>query len=437
MAQVAANDVHAKALAINLSNAHYGSFAEIGAGQEVARWFLRVGAASGTVAQTISAYDKTFSDDTYGSGTRYVSKQRLLAMLDHEYRLLVQRLGATRGADTRFFVFADTVAARNYKGDNEQHGWLGVRFQAEPGAQPSDVLVHVNLMDPSAQLQQEAIGVLGVNLVYAAFHQRGSCDTFLVGIFEGLSIDRIEIDVIDQSGPAFAGADSREWCIRALRRGMAHAVGFDQSEQVVEPSNILRKRALIVERGRFDRVEPYQQRMLKAAQQQLLAEGLDLARDPASILEMTTRHISGAEQADDLELLERVQHIAPLGGVVISDFPQTYLLAQYLRRYTQEPIRFVVGVTALAMLFHADYYADLPGTMLEAMGRFLSTNTKVYAYPMPAELFRQLVGKTMPHLTAAAPATGLVTADDLHPPAPMLHLYRYVREAGWVVPLSV
>ena len=160
-------DIHAKALAINLEASFYGTFAEIGAGQEVARWFLSVGAASGTVAQAISAYDKTVSDDMYGAGTRYVSKERLVAMLDHEYQLLLARLAKARGAHTRFFVFADTVATRNYQGTNEQHGWLGVRFQDEPDGQPNQILLHINLGDSTAQLQQQAIGTLGVNLIYA------------------------------------------------------------------------------------------------------------------------------------------------------------------------------------------------------------------------------------------------------------------------------
>ena len=160
-------DTHSRALAINLESSIYGTFAEIGAGQEVARWFLSVGAASGTVAQAISAYDKTVSDDTYGAGTRYVSKERLLAMLDHEYQLLLSRLAKERGSGTRFFVFADTVATRNYQGTNEQHGWLGFRFQADPGCPPNDVLLHITLRDPTAQLQQQAIGTLGVNLIYA------------------------------------------------------------------------------------------------------------------------------------------------------------------------------------------------------------------------------------------------------------------------------
>src|SRR3954470_12666982 len=160
-----AKDTHTKPLAINLQASIYGSFAEIGGGQEVARWFLTVGAASGTVAQTISAYDKAFSDDTYGAGTRYVSRESLSAMLDREYKLLVERLGPTRGPQSRFFAFADTVATRNFKGDNEQHGWIGLRFQTEPLGEPSDLLLHVNLMDVTAVAQQEALGILGVNLL--------------------------------------------------------------------------------------------------------------------------------------------------------------------------------------------------------------------------------------------------------------------------------
>ena len=175
----ARRDTHGKALTLNLDSSIYGTLAEIGAGQEVARWFLSVGAASGTVAKSISAYDKIVSDDIYGSGTRYVSKERLLAMLDGEYQQLLDRLNPARGKDTRFFVFADTIAARNYQGTNEQHGWLGIRFQTEPGSQPSQMLLHINLRDSTAHLQQQAIGILGVNLVYAVFHQRSDIDSLL------------------------------------------------------------------------------------------------------------------------------------------------------------------------------------------------------------------------------------------------------------------
>ncbi len=281
-------DTHAKALALNLSNAIYGTFAEIGAGQEVARWFLRVGAASGTVAQTICAYDKTFSDQTYGAGTRYVSRDRLVAMLDHEFDLLESRLGPTRGATTTFFTFADTVAARNFKGDNEQHGWVGIRFQTEPKGPSNDILLHVNLMDHTADRQQESLGILGVNLIFAAFRQRESTDTLLTGIFKGLSLHQFEVDVIEVRGPAFAGRSSEQWSLDALSRGMAHAVVFDAAGKISEPSSILRKRPLIIERGRFESVKPYNLKMLQAAQQYIKSEGIPAK--PRSIRHCRNHH---------------------------------------------------------------------------------------------------------------------------------------------------
>ena len=243
-------DIHAKTLAINLEASFYGTFAEIGAGQEVARWFLSVGAASGTVAQAISAYDKTVSDDVYGAGTRYVSKERLVAMLDYEYQLLLTRLTKTRGDHTRFFVFADTVATRNFQGTNEQHGWLGFRFQDEPNSQPNQILLHINLQDSTAQLQQQAIGTLGVNLIYACRHQRSSPDVFLAGLFDDLSLERLEIDVLEVTGPALAGADPRLWCLELLRAGMSHASGLRFPRPVIVEAvhSPLHKRPIMIQR---------------------------------------------------------------------------------------------------------------------------------------------------------------------------------------------
>src|SRR5262249_16070660 len=201
-------DTHQKALNLNLDPSKFGSFAEIGAGQEVARWFLAVGAASGTVAKTISAYDKEVSDDLYGPGVRYVSKERLEAMLDSEWAQLLKQLQKTRGPQTRFFSFVDTVSARNYAGTNETHGWMGLRFQLQPGGQPKHILLHINMRDPSSLLQQEAIGILGVNLVYAAFHQMETQESFLQGLAEGLE-HRIEIDYVDVRGANFETWNNR------------------------------------------------------------------------------------------------------------------------------------------------------------------------------------------------------------------------------------
>src|SRR5215468_1004174 len=229
-------DTHQKALSINLDPTKFGSFAEIGAGQEVARWFLIVGGASGTVAKTISAYDKEVSDDLYGRGTRYVSKQRLQAMMESEWKQLLSELQASRGATTRFFAFVDTISARNYAGTNECHGWVGVRFQQEPGGPANDVILHINLQDPTNLQQQETVGILGVNLIYAVFYHTGSADEFLACLFEDLSLERIEIDFVELQGPAFDNWDRRRLHVALVVNGYAEAVAFTADGDVIPPT---------------------------------------------------------------------------------------------------------------------------------------------------------------------------------------------------------
>src|SRR6202051_2992808 len=219
-------DTHHKALTLNLDTTTFGSFAEIGAGQEVARWFLVVGGASGTVAKTISAYDKEVSDDLYGSGSRYVSKQRLEAMLDNEWAQLRTQLEKTRGSRTRFFSFVDTISARNFAGTNDPHGWIGLRFQLQPGGPPNDVLLHINMLDPSNVLQQEAIGILGVNLIYTAFYEMQTKESFLAGLAQDVFKERIEIDLVDLRGPAFESWDRRTLLADLVHGGFAEAVFF-------------------------------------------------------------------------------------------------------------------------------------------------------------------------------------------------------------------
>src|ERR1700735_4745364 len=219
-------DTHHKALTLNLDPSTFGSFAEIGAGQEVARWFLLVGAASGTVAKTISAYDKEVSDDLYGTGSRYVSKQRLEAMLDNEWNQLLTQLKTTRGVRTRFFCFVDTVSARNFSGTNESHGWVGLRFQLQPGGPPNDILLHINMRDLSNALQQEAVGILGVNLMYAAFYDMQSTESFLESLVQDVTPERIEIDYVDLRGPAFESWDRRALQVHLVRAELAEAVFF-------------------------------------------------------------------------------------------------------------------------------------------------------------------------------------------------------------------
>ncbi len=429
-------DVHAKALAVNLDPSTYGTIAEIGAGQEVARWFLTVGGASGTVAQTISAYDKTFSDATYGAGTRYVSKERLLAMLDREYRLLIERLSPDRGAGTRFFVFADTASARNFQGDNEQHAWAGVRFQHEPGAEPSDILLHLNLADPTAQRQQQALGILGVNLIHATFFRRGgSPDEFLAAVGDELSPDRLEVDVVELGGPGFAAWDGRAVALTLVRRRMCRAVVFDRSGRVVEPSSVLRKRPLVVERGLFATAEPFHEAMLRVSERHLRAEGVPLGRDPAGLLEFSLRPVMGGAP-DDTEALARVDRLVPLAAVAVTGFGEAYLLAEYLRRYTTEPVRFAFGVSLLARVLDERFYDRLPGRLLEGLGKLFAQNIRVHVYPMRRQDVLAALGPRADRFRLGGSGGDAVTVDDLHPAPPVDHLYRYLRAAGLVMPVG-
>jgi hypothetical protein len=429
-------DIHAKALAINLEASFYGTFAEIGAGQEVARWFLSVGAASGTVASAISAYDKTVSDDIYGAGTRYVSKERLLAMLDHEYKILLDRLGKDRGAHTRFFVFADTVATRNYQGTNEQHGWLGFRFQADPGGEPNQIILHINLGDSTAQLQQQAIGTLGVNLIYACYHQRSSQADFLAGLFDDLSVDRLEVDVLELSGPVFAGSDSRLWCLNLLRAGMARALVFDSEAKPVEPATPLRKRPLIVERTLHGHAGPSAPEVIQAARQKFLAEGIPSDREPLAVLEINARNLEGPAASDDAELLALIDQLVPLGTVVVTNHPAGYQAVNYLRRYTVAPIRVVLWISMFLHLMEETVFRSSPGVILEDFGRLLSTDVTIYVAPMRREVLVAALGSFPEGLLRESTTSDLITLDDFLPKPPLDHLFRYLRAAGHIVPLE-
>src|SRR5215218_7520545 len=225
-----------KALTINLDEPKYGTFAEIGAGQEVARVFFQAGGASGTIAKTISAYDMNFSDAIYGKAPRYVSRERLTRMLDHEYELLLERLAAARGERTTFFVFANTVATKGYKGTNDAHGWMGIRFQTEPGGPPSDVVLHVRMWDKENVLQHEALGIAGTNLIYAALYYREDPNRFIQSLVDNVGTTRLEVDMLQFSGPAFAKVDNRLTTLYLVQHGLTNAVMFGKDGDVLQPS---------------------------------------------------------------------------------------------------------------------------------------------------------------------------------------------------------
>ncbi len=265
-------DTRQKALRVNLDLRRCGTFAEIGAGQEVDRWFFRAGGASGTIAQSISAYDMTFSDAIYGSCQRYVCRPRLQSMLDHEYACTLNHLRRDRGESTAFFAFADTVAARNYQGTNECHGWMGVKFQTNPGDDASQVIIHVRMLDSDNALQQEALGVVGVNLLFAAFYLLHDSDRLIESLLDELSVARIEIDMIEFSGAAFRQIDNRIMSMKLVHLGLSDAAMFAADGTVLQPSEVLHKRPILVERGSFLPVTHVNVDLLRCAHEKFAAE---------------------------------------------------------------------------------------------------------------------------------------------------------------------
>ncbi len=373
---------HQKALGINLDGSKYGTFAEIGAGQEVARWFFRVGGASGTIAKTISAYDMTVSDAIYGQSPRYVSRRRLKEMLDHEYRLVVERLDEKRGARTKFFVFADTVAAQSYARREECHGWMGVRFQGRPRSAPSQIIIHVRMLDAENLQQQEALGVMGVNLVYGTFYFHSDPELLIRSLRDNLTSERVEVDMIEFSGPEFEQVDNRLMSLRLVEYGLTEAAMFKASGEVVQPSEVLHKKAILVERGSFRPVTNATMDMLECAQAQFVQEPQVQGEEVVVLMEMTLTNLSAGGAIDYQDFLARVDLLSALGRtVLISNFGEYYRLAAHLFRYTKKMIGLVMGVPTLREVFNEKYYEHLEGGILESFGRLFKNALKLYVYP--------------------------------------------------------
>jgi len=387
-------ETNRKALQINLDAQKYGTFAEIGAGQEVARRFFLVGGAAGTIAKTMSAYDMTFSDAIYGPADRYVSRVRLNTMLDHEYHLLLERLDKKLGGERTFFVFADTVAARSFKQHNESHGWLGVRFQTEPRCEPSQIIVHVRMLDEANADQQEALGVVGVNLLYGAFYQ-SQPERLISSLHENLAPERMQIDLIIFSGPAFPEVDNRLMNLQLVSQGLTDAVMFRADGEMVQASEILHKQAILIERGSFRPVTYATNDMLEGARRQFLKQSGCSEKDLVVLMEMTLENLLSEGQLNHADFLQRVDILATLGRtVLISKFGEYYRLAGYLSRYTNKMIGLVMGVPSLHEIFDEKYYLNLEGGILEALGRMFKHGLKLYVYPIINEKTGQLVTAT-------------------------------------------
>jgi len=413
---------HQKALAINLDTNKYGSIAEIGAGQETARWFFRAGGAAGTIAKTMSAYDMKFSDAIYGKSPRYVSRERISAMLDHEFQLLLERLDESR-SDTRcFFSFANTVAARSFTHKTDGHGWLGVRFERLAHESPSTIILHVNLHGKNNIQDQETLGVLGINLIYAALYLNQDPDAFLLSLVDQLFSEAVEIDLIDFSGPAFSQVDNRLMALRLVQYGLSNAALFSADGKIIQIADALWKKSVLVERSRFRPPTKLTLDLLDCAQHRFTEEQ-NISNDEVLVLsEMTLCDLEADKQSDidTDDFLCRVNILCALGKhVLISNYGEFFRLAQYLFSYTKNPVAIAMGLPSLRDLFNEKYYANLPGGILESFGRLFKHDLRLYVCP---EIDNN--------------SGELVSVNELQLESHLRHLYDYLLENNFVRDLN-
>ncbi|MEM6523703.1 MAG: TonB-dependent receptor [Bacteroidota bacterium] len=380
-----------KALQINLNSALYGSFAEIGAGQEVAANFFKAGGASGTVAKTMSAYDMSFSDAIYGTSDRYVCEARLIKMLNKEYGLLSERL-PHRAKETRFFAFANTLETLNYNKTNQAHGWIGVRFQTRPEGPHNECVIHVKMHDNDAILQQYAVGIVGVNLIYACLHYQEVSDDFLNSLTDELAKGRIEIDMFRIEGPDYEKVDNRIMSLKLVKNGMTRVAIFGADGNVQQPSEFLYKKNVLMLRGRFRPVTHVNVDMLISARRQFKKDP-DVDKDKIIVLtELTLADLSTDGHIDEEDFLNRVDIICSLGqNVMISNYIRYYRLVNYLSAITRgRKIGIILGIYNLQKVFDENYYQDLKGGVLEAFGTLFGNNVTLYVYPSFKQGSREL-----------------------------------------------
>lgn len=373
-----------KALKINLNENIYGTFAEIGAGQEVVRHFFRAGGASGTVAKTMSAYDKDFSDAIYGTEKdgRYVTEPRLRKMLQHEYGLIKERLSREKFPNKCFFTFANTVATINFTRKFKGHGWMGLRFQLKPGQEPNDVIFHIRMKEEEASLQQETIGVMGVNLIYGCFHIRNDAEELLKSLYDNIAKYKMEIDMIHFEGPEFQDVDNRLMSLQLLKNGFTDAVIFGPEGKNILPAALLYKKNILTMRGSFRPVTKVNIDMIKKGIQYFLDERRVEREKLVVLFEITLNNLKAEGEIDEQDFLDRAEILCSLGQtVLISNYQQYYKLVEYFTRYTEERMGLIMGVTNLKDLFDEKYYRDLKGGILEAFGILYSTDMKIYIYP--------------------------------------------------------
>ena len=375
-----------KALRINLDNKIYGSFAEIGAGQDVAANFFKAGGASGTVAKTMSAYDMAFSDAIYGpeETKRYVCEPRLIKMIDKEYRLCIKRL-QHKAEDTCFFAFADTVEALNFKRTNEGRGWMGLRFQLTPKSEPNECVIHIRMKDNDPILQQQAVGFVGVNLIYGCFFLYDNPEELLNSLLDEVTSNRMEIDFFRLSGPDFKDVDNRIFSLKLVKNGLTKATMFGPDGDVLQPADVLYKKNILILRGRFRPVTKVNIDMLERGYEQFCREPDVNSENIMVLSELTLSDLRDSSKGDidEKDFMDRVNILCSLGQtVMISNYPEYYKLISYLSKFTRnKKIGMILGVYNIEKIFMEKYYTDLKGGILESFGILFGRNMKLLVYP--------------------------------------------------------
>ena len=413
MAESEILSTYQKALAINLDAGKYGVFAEIGAGQETANCFFRASGSAGTVAKTISAYDMTMSDALYGKANRYVSEDRLQSMLRYEYDLLDQRLSPSRGEDTTFFSFCNTVRARGYKDNGECHGWLGVRFQLKPKTEPCEIVLHLRLLDETNADQMEALGKVGVNLIYAAFYYRDSLQKFVESLAETIVHGRVEIDMLRFSGEGFRYVDNRLCALQLVQSGLTDAAMFNKDGRVVQAADALYKRPIMLLRGSFNPVLKLHLDMIEQSRavysNVLSAQQMERSME---LCEISTNNLLRDGSVDHEDFINRADALQALNKtVLITRSAEFHRIATYLSRYTAEPIAIILSIGLLNELFKEKWAANLQGGILESFGRLFKNNVQLFVYPWHNSKSKELV-----------------TADNFKAPKNWQHFYQHLIE---------
>jgi hypothetical protein len=406
-----------KALEINLNDKIYGTFAEIGAGQEVARHFFQAGGAAGTVAKTMSAYDMTFSDIIYGKGHRYVSEERLNKMLEREYELLTERLGKVRPDGTVFFTFANTVAAKSFSGKGEDHGWMGVRFQHTCGAEYSQLIVHVRMLDRENVQQQEALGALGVNMIHGCLFCLDDRSHFIQSLMDGLSKNRIVINMIRAKGPAFPdGFDSRLLNLELVKRGLCRAVMFDEKGEILQATDVVYKKNILLNRGSFRPPTLVNLDMLKCGLSNFKETLPKEEQDNVLVIPeiSMSRLLARDGDVDNEDFLARVDLLNALGHkVMISNFENHYQVSEYLQKYNvNHEIGIITGIYNLKLILDEEEHKDYRTGLLGSLGILFGQHTKLFIYPAADD----------------HDPKKLVCSKDIQFPEKLKHLIQYLRD---------